>query len=614
MKNKQSLLEIMADLEFSGKRLMNSLSLRILLVCFGLLIIPLFIHGVIVYVQEYRNKGKELLKELNLFGQAEKDLVNRLVYVRVEQLATMELLIDFSKPSGALSQVLKSVAEKETFSSLFYLVLQNNGTAFCKASSEPAMVGKILFSKQAVLAQQNNFFVFGEKDPITGLKQFYIAKANRSGGILVMGVPAQTLIELLATLKGSSFPYHLSFAFEDGEIFVRDDPHFIQSQFHILPKDDFEHSTDIRHLFSKEHEYLAYAIPLNHSSLMLLIDISEQAVLTTPIVEVLIHLPIFFALIFVIGGLGTWLITRRIARPLEALSQTMQRVGKGDLKARYLSDKMGFELNTLGERFNQTIDSLVEHMNTAKSERLAKESLASELRIGHEIQHSLFPKAMPDLPGFDIAAGFDPAKEVAGDFYDLFKRDGQVLIAIADASGKGISACLYSLSVRSMLRSYATSLHSLSDAIRAVNELLRRDTGESGMFVTAWVGLYDMKTAMLHYTSCGHPAALLKRKEGGIQELSTSNPALGVVPFHHVESASIELRPGDTLFLYTDGILEAHNPQMKIFGKEKLYHLVSQPFHSSQELVDSVLAGVDRFVNGAAQHDDLTLLAMRLHE
>ena len=186
-----------------------------------------------------------------------------------------------------------------------------------------------------------------------------------------------------------------------------------------------------------------------------------------------------------------------------------------------------------------------------------------------------FHAKCPSSPGLDIASGFTPAREVGGDFYDVYvKRDvqpNQLVIAIADASGKGITACFYSLCVRSMLRSYDSTYADLPKIIRSTNNLFCLDTGDTGMFVTAWVGIYDPATKIIRFSSCGHHPAIIKRKDGSLIEVTTSGIALGVAPFDKVKADQFQLETGDWVILYTDGILDARDAEGTHFGKERFF-------------------------------------------
>jgi len=188
-------------------------------------------------------------------------------------------------------------------------------------------------------------------------------------------------------------------------------------------------------------------------------------------------------LVGLIGGGSAIVFVRRLAKPFDALCHTMERVSEGAIHVRYQPDKMGFELNMLGEQFNQTLDELLKRTEEVEKERIKRERLAQELKIGHEIQRSMLPASLPSFSGLDVAPGYIAAQEVSGDFYDLFQIDPhRLLFVVADSAGKGISACLYSLGFRSALRAFARSSRDLTEIVQKANELLMLDTADSGFF------------------------------------------------------------------------------------------------------------------------------------
>lgn len=324
----------------------------------------------------------------------------------------------------------------------------------------------------------------------------------------------------------------------------------------------------------------------------------------------------FATLVFfvgIIGGLLVFFLTRRIAKPLNNLIETMQKVSAGASHARYTPDRMGFEINALGVRFNETLDSLLEHSQRAESERIRREKLAKELHIGHEIQASLLPKHVPGFSGIDIASAYYAAKEVNGDFYDFFQLpNGKLLISVCDIAGKGIHACLFSLGLRSIIRSVASMTTDLEEIVLKANDLYLKDAHESSMFATLWIGIFDPKTNSLEYCSQGHPPALLVRK-GEVQELWTKGIAMGAQTIDVAAVDKIELKIDDVLVLYTDGVIEAHNPQNELFGKKNLENLFAEETkETAQQMIDRTIEAVHLFANGSMQHDDLTVLIMKL--
>lgn len=324
----------------------------------------------------------------------------------------------------------------------------------------------------------------------------------------------------------------------------------------------------------------------------------------------------FATLVFfvgVIGGGAVYWLTRRISKPLSNLCKTMERVSEGAAHVRYLPDRMGFEINDLGNQFNETMDALVQHAEEAERQRIGREKLAEELRIGHDIQASLLPTRVLGLHGIDLATGNLPAKEVNGDFYDLIRLEsGQLLIVMCDMAGKGVSACLYSLGLRSMIRSFASLRADVAEIVQRTNDLFWIDAHESSMFATLWLGLYDPVKHHLAYCSQGHPPALLRR---GVQveELGTEGIALGAQKFDVIPTKEMALMKGDLMVLYTDGIIEAHDPHNHLFGKKRLEEFILQPkMATSQQIVDQLIEKVHLFSQGTPQHDDMALIVMQI--
>jgi sigma-B regulation protein RsbU (phosphoserine phosphatase) len=432
----------------------------------------------------------------------------------------------------------------------------------------------------------------------------------------------------LAPLKEPPYTYRLSLISDHGDVYSNSPEDIPLSHVHVFSfsgtwngilkqLEQFKKEIGILEFLHNRYHRIGLKMPVPNSDFSLVVDVSEKAIFEVSSDNVLLGLSSLLLMILVLGGVGTVLVTRRIARPLKALNHEMEKIGEGDLNAHYIKDPMGFEINVLGHNFNCMIASLKQHIEEAKNERVRSETLAQELKIGHEIQKTIFPKRVPELPGLDIGAGFLSAKEVAGDFYDLFvkKENGQLMMAIADAAGKGISACLYALEVRSMLRSFESSYNDLSKTVDSTNDLFCLDTGDTGVFVTAWVGVYDPDSRKLNYSSCGHPPAILRRRDGRLEELGTHGMALGVEPFHEVQARTIQLVTGDIVILYTDGITEAHNPENELFGKQRLMDIIDKNANrSAQELVHKIFEEVASFAQEAAQHDDLTLLIARVRD
>lgn len=321
----------------------------------------------------------------------------------------------------------------------------------------------------------------------------------------------------------------------------------------------------------------------------------------------------FLFLVAILGGAAVYFLVRKAYRPLNALRLTMERVAEGAIHSRYAPHRYGFEINALGECFNTTLDSVLFHQRQAEEAKLHREKLAQELRLGHEIQESLLPTEFPHLPHLSIGASSKSAQEVGGDFYDIFPlSSSKCLITIADLAGKGISACLFSLGLRSSLRALATTTTDLSQIVEQANELFLLDAKERGEFATLWIGILESNT--LQYLCLGHPPTLLKR-QGSIVELSTGHASLGLMSLRGLTPSIQAIEPGNALLLYSDGITEAHNPVGELYGMTRLKSSFLRVQNSSaQDNAEHILQDVERFSKAAPQHDDLTLLLIQVSQ
>ena len=245
----------------------------------------------------------------------------------------------------------------------------------------------------------------------------------------------------------------------------------------------------------------------------------------------------------------------------------------------------------------------------------ARASLASELRVAQEIQRGMVPKDFKGLSWglpIDVHALLEPAREVGGDFYDVFPiGEGRVCIALGDVSGKGIPAALFMAITATLLRATARHVQRPAQILSHVNDELARDN-PSSMFVTLFCAILDTRTGKIVFASGGHTSPVLVRP-GGMPRLLADRPGtvVGIQPNLSFEQRELQLEPGDTLLLYTDGVTEAFDPDRLCFGEDRLLQILGDAAPASKELVDRVLEGVRAFARGESQSDDIALLAIR---
>ncbi len=255
-------------------------------------------------------------------------------------------------------------------------------------------------------------------------------------------------------------------------------------------------------------------------------------------------------------------------------------------------------------------------ISKAFRESLQLLSIRQELDIAAKMQQAILPRHWPEHPNFSLWGSMRSAKEVGGDFYDHFELPGEKTgIVIADVSGKGVPAALFGMVSKTLLRSTATQAErEPSTVVEMVNDALCMDN-DTCMFVTVLLATLDMRTGELYFVNAGHPPPLLIHADGQTEFLpSTGGMALGIaegLPFDHRQ---IQLKPGDQLVFYTDGVTEALNPQNDEFTQERLPPLLGRADQSNvKETVHKIIEAVDAFAEGAPQSDDITCLALYFH-
>ncbi len=241
-------------------------------------------------------------------------------------------------------------------------------------------------------------------------------------------------------------------------------------------------------------------------------------------------------------------------------------------------------------------------------------SIQQDLTTARKIQEAILPKVFTRFPAhhnFSIYASMDAAKEVGGDFYDFFMIDSDRLgFVIGDVSGKGVPAALFMAISRTLIRATGIKGSSASECMRSVNNLLCIEK-ETSMFVTVFYGILNAVSGEIDYVNAGHNQPYLLTSTGISQVGKTDNPALGVVEYASFRSGKIKLKPGEKIFLYTDGVTEAFNHAEMPYGKEKLEEFLLRNLDSPVDLIlKESIADVNAFVDGAPQSDDITLLAL----
>ena len=261
----------------------------------------------------------------------------------------------------------------------------------------------------------------------------------------------------------------------------------------------------------------------------------------------------------------------------------------------------------------EEIDRYVKEVRTVTAE---KERISAELSVAANIQASQLPRVFPPFPDrteLDIYASMDPAKEVGGDFYDyFFIDDDHITLVIADVSGKGVPAALFMMSSRMLINNYSLYNGTPAEILEAVNNRICENNMDN-MFVTVWLGILELSTGKLTCCNAGHEDPVIKRANGKFEILKDKHGLfVGVMPGIKYKEYEIQLEKDDIVFVYTDGVPEATNSELKLFGAERMVEaLNSAPDGILSELLQTVKSRVNEFVGAAPQFDDLTMLAIK---
>ncbi len=299
------------------------------------------------------------------------------------------------------------------------------------------------------------------------------------------------------------------------------------------------------------------------------------------------------------------LIKRVIINNLKKINDTLGRITEGDLSVE-VNVRSNEEFSSLSDDINSTVATLKRYIAEAAA-RIDK-----ELEYAKQIQLSALPTNFPKDDEYRIYAEMIAAKEVGGDFYDFYKlSDNTVAFLAADVSGKGIPAAMFMMTAKTIIKDLAESGMAVNDIFTKANEKLC-ENNESGMFVTAWMGILDLSSGKVQFANAGHNPPLLKRADGSFEYLKTrAGFVLAGMEGICYKMGEITLEAGDRIFLYTDGVPEATNTENKLYGEERLLDFMNKNASTeATELLPMLKANIDEFVGESPQFDDITMLML----
>ena len=324
--------------------------------------------------------------------------------------------------------------------------------------------------------------------------------------------------------------------------------------------------------------------------------------------------------IFIVGLLalftGCTIAIFHLVRPLRQFADAAVSIAEGNLDTPLPKIDSNDELLQLRNSFEYMQTSLKQHIEDLQVTTAGKERMQSELVIARDIQMGMIPTVFPERDDLELFASMTPAKEVGGDLYDFIIEGDELFFIIGDVAGKGVPASLYMAVTRTLFRNLAGNYQSAANIMREMNHAIA-STNDSMIFVTAFVGVLDLRTHHLTYCNAAHNAPALLTNSGEVSLLEVDrNLPIGIEDHYQYEEQQMDFPEGTALLLYTDGLTEAMylgaDGKRRLFGEERVLHdLKKNRTASAIEVIDFLKQHVTVFADGTVQGDDLTMLFIR---
>ena len=362
-------------------------------------------------------------------------------------------------------------------------------------------------------------------------------------------------------------------------------------------------------------EVYMFYMPIEHTNWSIAMAVARYSIDALAIGFGFIFLILIGLALLVVRLVGRF-VAKRVTRPLGQLAASADEVAKGNFNAPLPQLKHYDEIHLLRDSFEEMQHSLTHYIDELKDTTASKAAIENELKVAHDIQMSMLPKTFPPYPerdDIDIYGSLTPAKDVGGDLFDFYIRNEKLFFCVGDVSGKGVPASLVMAVTRSLFRNISAHVAEPDEIVRTLNNAMA-EGNDTNMFVTLFVGVLDLATGLLEYCNAGHNYAMLI---GNLVSTLPCDPNLpiGVMPDMTFTKQQLTIGPETTIFLYTDGLNEAEDPNHVLFGVQRIIRIaelmVKEGKNDPTAIINEMIEGVHRFVDDAEQSDDMTILAIK---
>ncbi|BAA99001.1 SpoIIE family protein phosphatase [Chlamydia pneumoniae] len=629
----------------------KTIGFRLWLACAVAIIAPLGINIVWLNLDQYRTIVSAISTALKENAAFKANTLTQIVPLNVDVLSLFSDVLDLDAGIPETPNVLLSNEMQKVFQGIYneisLIKVFPNGDKIVVASSIPEHLGENYNHKIDI--PKNTPFLAALKQSPKNQEVFSVMQANvfdaktqELQGILYTTFSAESLLKDLlinkqsyltvktailskygVILKASDPALHLHTVYPDMtkekfcQVFLNDDPCPIDSELGPLTLSPLDIGENFYSFKIKDTEIWGCIENVPSIDIAVLSYAKKEESFAPLWRRARMYTAYFFCIL--LGSLIAFIVARRLSLPIRKLATAMieSRKNKNCL---YTDDSLGFEINRLGHIFNAMVENLHKQQHLAKTNFEMKENAQNALHLGEQAQQRLLPNTLPSYPHIELAKAYIPAITVGGDFFDVFVvgegSKARLFLIVADASGKGVNACGYSLFLKNMLRTFLSRSSSLQQAIQETSRLFYNNTKNSGMFVTLCVYCYHQTSNTMEYYSCGHPPACYLDPDGETSWLFHPGMALGFLPeVANITSKLFHPKPGSLFVLYSDGITEAHNNNNDMFGEERLQAAIQGlTGKSAADAVHRLMLSVKPFVGNSHQHDDITLLILKVLE
>jgi sigma-B regulation protein RsbU (phosphoserine phosphatase) len=572
----------------TAKNIKSFLAYRIFFIILLLTTLPLLIYSIVLYKAEYTQKKQQIFQtNIALANQIKKNIEDNL---NVKEQILDLVIDDIQYKRGNINSFLAKIVRQFDLQNLFYAQIQKNNLIITNSSDEQIINKNINFLKPLL---ENKITLF-KNQQLMCLNCIFLAKTiyryQNSQGLIFLSLLQDEMLDV------KNLPKNIEVSIVDsyGKVIMST-------------------NKDLSYLNSKPSNQLIVKKGIENTKYTLVLATDNKTIQLEHLKSYFTRHTLVLAIVFVVLLFATIFIIKVLAKPINALLDAMQQIKTGNIEKRYQKHKMGFEINYLGSVFNEMMDSLIIQQKEIEKEKIDKQKYLEQLKIAQDIQLSLLPEKSLKIKNLDLAFGNIYAKEVGGDFYDFIEKDDKVFFVIADIATKGVQACLYALTLRSIIRAFALEYNDLEKIIIQTNKLFLKDAQKSFMFATAFFGIYDINSKKLKYSNCGHMPAILRKNDKTLNFLNTKGKALGIEDFNKVQVNEIVLKKDELLFLYTDGIIDAIDQENKFFGEKNLHKFIQETQNrSSQEIVNSLFDKLKDYSKEIPQYDDTTIVVFKI--